>query len=235
MRWGLLVWLLPAVAVAGGAGNEGEKLYRDMEKQVVNAKTVHVAFATKLMKGDKEFGHFKGVVNLDEGNKAHVKLKGHVEEKEFAMELVSDGKKLKITMPPPGKDQEQPLPKDFGVLVRTGLSRAGPVASLLFSRAQVPGEEQGPDRFPVSDFKLGANAKVEGREARVIEYKVSPKGGDTATVNLWLDAKTHLPLKRELRAEKGGESFRVIETYSEFRLGQKGGELEPKKPSTGAK
>ena len=34
-------------------------------------------------------------------------------------------------------------------------------------------------------------------------------------------ATTHLPLKRELRDEK--EGFRVIETYSEFKLGQKGG------------
>jgi hypothetical protein len=233
MRWGLLVWLLPAVAVAGGAGNEGEKLYRDLEKRVVKAKAVRVAFASKMMKGDKEFGHFKGVVDLDEGNKGRVELKGQGDGKEFAMEAVSDGKKLKVTMTPPGKEQEQPLPKDFGVLVRTSLSRAGPVASLLFARPMVPGEDPGPDQFPVSDFKLGANAKVAGREARVIEYKVSPKGGDTVSVKLWLDAKTHLPLKRDLSAEKGGESFRIVETYSEFKLGSKGAGLEPLKPSTG--
>ena len=100
-----------------------------------------------------------------------------------------------------------------------------------------PGKEE-PDLdklIRVSDFKLGANAKIEGREARVIEYKVAIKDGDTVSAKLWLDAKTHLPLKRELAAEKEGGNVRIVETYSEFKFGQKGGELEPKKPSISGK
>jgi hypothetical protein len=106
----------------------------------------------------------------------------------------------------------------------------------MFAHPRVQGEEP-PDvekLLRVSDFKRGANAKVEGREAHVIEYKVSTAGEDKAFVKLWLDARTHLPLKRELRAATG-DAFRVVETYSEFKLGPKGAGLEPVKPALSGK
>ena len=225
MRWALVILLLPAFPVAGGEGHEGEKLYRDLEKQVGQAKVVRVAFASKLLKGGKEAGHFKGVVDLGEGDRARVAVKGEAEGKAFTLEMTSDGKQLKVVATPPGGEKEEPLPKHFGALVRTGLSRVGSTAALLlgFSREGGGGQEE-PDldkRFRVSDFRLGANAKVEGREARVIAYKVTPTGrADPVLLKLWLDAKTRLPLKRELSDEKRG--FRIIETYSEFTVGAKG-------------
>jgi hypothetical protein len=233
----MLVLLLPAFAVAGGEGNEGEKRYRDLEKRVAMTKTVHVAFASKIMKGDKEAGHLKGVVDLEGWDKASVDVKGEMDGKGFTLKVTSDGKKLKIVATPPGGEKEEPPPKNFGAMVRTALARVGPTGALLMGLPTSPGKEE-PDLgklIQVSDFKLGANAKVEGREARVIEYKVTLPGADKVSAKLWLDAKTHLPLKRELSAEKGGESFRLIETYSEFKLGQKGAELVPLKPSTGEK
>ena len=236
MRRGLLVLLLPALAVAGGEGNEGEKLYRGLEKRVGMTKMVHVAFASKLMKGDKEAGHFKGVVDLEGWDKSSVKVKGEVQGKAITLEMTADGKKLKVVATPPGGEKEEPLPKNFGAMVRTALSRVGPTAGLLISHPKAEGKDE-PDFdkvLRISDFKLGPNAKVEGREARTIEYKVTPAGRpEPVTLELWLDAKTHLPLKRELSDEKNG--VRIVETYSEFKLGQKGGELEPLKPSTGAK
>jgi hypothetical protein len=237
MRWGLLVLLLPALAVAGGEGNEGEKLYRGLEKAVGQAKTVRVAFTSKIMKGDKEAGHFKGVVDLGEGDKASVEVKSEKEGKDFTLKVTSDGKMLKVVTTPPAGDKEEPLPKNFGKMVRSAISRVGPTGAMLMAHPKGPGQED-PDlekALRVSDFKLGENARVEGREARVIAYKVSFMGEERMAVKLWLDARTRLPLKRELTPEKEGENVRIVETYSEFKLGQKGKELVPLKPSTGTK
>jgi hypothetical protein len=232
MRWVLLVLLLPALAVAGGEGNEGEKRYRDLEKRVGMTKMVHVAFASKILKGDKEAGHFKGVVDLEDWDKASVKVKGEVEGKAITLEMTADGKKLKVVATPPGGEKEEPLPRNFGAMVRTGVSRVGPTAGLLRGYPRIEGKEE-PDLdklLRVSDFKLGANAKVEGREARVIEYKVTLTGTEKVSAKLWLDAKTHLPLKRELSADTEGGTVRIVETYSEFTLGRKGQAKAPPPP-----
>jgi outer membrane lipoprotein-sorting protein len=232
MRFALLALLLPASVIAGGAGNEGEKLYRDLEKTVGQAKMVRVAFASKLLKGGKEAGHFKGVVDLGEGDMARIEVKGEVEGKKITLEMTSDGKKMKVVATPPGKEKEEPLPRNFGAMVRTGLSRVGPTAGLLLGHPRIEGKED-PDidkLLRVSDFKLGENAKVEGREARVIEYKVTLRGTEKASAKLWLDAKTHLPLKRELSADTEGGTVQIVESYSEFTLGRKGQAKAPPPP-----
>src|SRR5262249_5428799 len=157
---------------------------------------------------------------------------------DLTLEMTSDGKKLKAVATPPGKETEEPLPENYGATVRTGLGRVGPTAGLLLAHPNLQGkEEKDLDKLlRPSDFKVGANVKVEGRDARVIEYKVTPTGAGPMTLKLWLDAQTRLPLKRELRDEK--EGFRIVETYSEFKLGAASGTKSSKAeptPKTGEK
>jgi len=228
----------PAFAVAGGEGNEAENMYRDLEKRVTQAKTVRVAFEGRLMNGAKEAGHLKGVITLGEENRARLEFKGQVNEKDLTLEMTSDGKKLKAVATPPGKETEEPLPENYGATVRTGLARVGPTAGLLLAHPNLQGkEEKDLDKLlRPSDFKVGANVKVAGRDARVLEYQVTPTGAGPMTLKLWLDAKTRLPLKRELRDEK--EGFRIVETYSEFKLGAASGTKSSKAeptPKTGEK
>src|SRR5207302_1425640 len=54
MRFALLAVLLPTVAVAG-EGNEAEKLFRQMEKQIASAKSLRLASAIdfKSSRGDR--------------------------------------------------------------------------------------------------------------------------------------------------------------------------------------
>jgi RNA polymerase sigma factor (sigma-70 family) len=228
----------PAFAVAGGEGNEAENMYRDLEKRVTQAKTVRVAFEGRLMNGAKGAGHMKGVITLGEENRARMEFKGQVNEKDLSLEMTSDGKKLKAVATPPGEETEEPLPENYGAIVRTGLVRVGPTAGLLLAHLSLRGKvEKDLDKLlRPSDFKLGANVKAEGRDARVLEYKVTPTGAGPVTLKLWLDAKTRLPLKRELGDEKKG--FRIVETYSEFKLsaasGTKSSEAEPT-PKAGEK
>src|SRR5258707_34072 len=74
------------------------------------------------------------------------------------------------------------------------------------------------DEFKVSAFKALPAEKVNGRDAVVIEYKVTVPQNQTAIATVWVDAATHLPLKRTLRMEMGGAPVTVTETYSAFRL-----------------
>src|SRR6185437_8580830 len=131
--------------------------------------------------------------DLGERNKGTVDLKGQMMGKDVAMKMVSDGEKMKLYVNPPGKEMEQPLPKKFGAMVRTGLCRVGLAASLFLGvRVGPPGTEQEePDiekQLRVSDFKLGKNAKVGGRAARVVEYRVSLGEKATAAAKVWIDA-----------------------------------------------
>ncbi len=221
MRWVLLVVLAPAIAVAGGDGNEAEKLYRSLEKRVARAKTLRVAFASKAMKGDKEAGHLKGLVDLTEGNKGRIEGEGSSGGKDLTVKIVSDGTRMKVFADPPGTEQEQPLPKNFTQVVRTALSRVGLTAGFFLISRLAAGKEDELDRdqqLQLSEFKLAGNARLGRREARVIEYKVSFQGNNKVSMKLWLDARTNLPLKRELIAEKN--RIRISETYSEFKLGE---------------
>jgi outer membrane lipoprotein-sorting protein len=231
MRWVLLVLLPPALAVAGGEGNEAEKLFRDLEERVGKAKVVRIAFASKIMKDGKESGHFKGSVILEEGAKARIEVQGSVDGKDVSLRMVSDGKKMKVFASPVGKEVEEPLPKHFGTMARNAMSRVGPTAALLLVHPRVQGKDE-PDLaklLGVSDFKLGERTKVEGRDVRVVEYRVNLMD-EKVFVKLWLDAKTHLPLKRREGSDKKGEGVQIFETYSEFKLGSKGKGQAPAPP-----
>ncbi len=64
-----------------------------------------------------------------------------------------------------------------------------------------------------TDFKAAEGEKVGGRDAKVLRYKLGTLG-----VILWLDARTHLPLKRHILSEK---RVVITETYKEFTLDPK--------------
>src|SRR5262249_28203802 len=238
MRYALLALLVPSVAAAGER-NEAEKLFRDLEKKVAKAKTVRVAFAAQVTLGKEGEGDVKGLVALAEGNKGRVELKGRMFGKEESALIVADGKTLTESEQPSGKKKERPVPRNFGVMLRKATA-LGPGTSLLIvfltrsggPRTEEdkgkPGKEAEPwpldelNRLQLSDFKLGKDTKVGGRAARVLQYSMSVPGGKIKLpTKLWLDARTHLPVKRELNWKEGEKGLRIVETYSEFQLDAK--------------
>ena len=70
------------------------------------------------------------------------------------------------------------------------------------------------ERVDAWDFKAGAGAKVGGRDARVVHYKVGLKGEYSQQATLWIDARTLLPLKYVV----GDRTNQVTGTYHEFIL-----------------
>jgi outer membrane lipoprotein-sorting protein len=219
MRFALLAVLVPAFAVQG---NDAEKLFRDMEKKIAEAKSLRVASDIDV-KDKREGGTLKSSLALAPGNKVRMTMKGKGGGKEVEIEVVSDGNKLHAHMTPPGDSKQQKVPKNLHILMSKMISRTGHLGGALIIRGSgrpgAPQEATDPEKlFGVKDFTMGAAAKVNGRDAKVLHYQIDIGGKDSAKVTLWVDAKTLLPLKRLIVPEAKAEDVQVTETYTELQL-----------------
>jgi outer membrane lipoprotein-sorting protein len=233
---------LPGCKILPSLVNEAEKLFRAMETKIKAASAVQITADIELraIKGREEESKLKGGVSRAKGsflwtndNKARLKISGEY----VGRELVSNGKQLKLWGEGRAAEAKaMPTPKHLHSLVRAVVSRTGVTAgSLIITFAPGPqftpvflASEEGakedfdPDNFKMSvwDFKAGAATRVGGRDAKVISYKLGPKGDNFSTpVTLWIDAKTLLPLKSVVVI--GTENMHITEVYTEFNLDPK--------------
>jgi outer membrane lipoprotein-sorting protein len=219
MRCALSLALLALAAWPVAAqDNEAEKLYREMEKKVRAAKTLHVRFDLNITDALGKTGTVKGTLTLGEGDKYRVDLDGKIFGQTVKGTEVSDGTRVKVSgNAKPSKDDEKP-PAGVGAYYRAALPHEGFFMSSLNSNRRA---DRPPDAFHPADFKLAGTEKIAGRDTQIIQYTVTFKGGkDPLPMKLWLDAKTHLPVKL---AVTGGKSdvTDVTETYREFTVDPK--------------
>jgi hypothetical protein len=223
MRYVLLTVLAPVFAVQG---NDAEKLFREMERKIDAAKSLRVASLIYVMdnRGGGKLNPKRSTLALAPGNKVRMTMKGKGGGKEMEMEVVSDGKKLALHIIPPGQDKQEAALKNLHALMGKMMSRTGSLGA--FSLLRDPPNAREPDKLvTVSDFKAGADGKVNGRDAKMLEYRVKVAGKQPAKVTLWLDAKTLLPIKRLVVPEMDRENARIWETYIEFTIDPR---LDPK-------
>jgi outer membrane lipoprotein-sorting protein len=202
---------------------KAEDLFRKMEKQIVDAESLRVTFEITLSKDGKEAGKFQGALALAKGDKVRVDLKGReVGEKESELTLVSDGKRMLAIRGVDRKPEENPTADKLGASASALLSKAGLGGGLEVVIRQFRGREgMSLENLKASGFKLGQDGAVGGKPAHVVEYQLSHEGKDPASVRVWLDAMTGLPLKREITAGDGGRMMRFEELYTELTLGAK--------------
>jgi outer membrane lipoprotein-sorting protein len=214
-----------------------------MEKKIKAAHAVQVAVDIELraIKGREDESRLKGKVSRANGfllwtkdNKSRMKISGEY----VGMELVSNGKQLKLWGEEQSMDEVKAMPATslLRSLLGTLASRVGVTAgSMIITFAPgpqfipvfltgEPGEAIDFDpeklRWGVGDFKAGAAEKVGGRDARVISYIFGPKDEKvTDRFTLWLDAQTLLPLKRVIVLNS--RNMHITENYSEFRFDPK--------------
>jgi outer membrane lipoprotein-sorting protein len=226
----LAVVLVPA---AWAQDNEAEKLFCEMEKKLRGAKTLEVVFTYQL-----EGKTTKGSLLLTNDNKARLQVSGRFSfgaRRDASIELVSDGKKLKlkgarVVGGPTGKagfelggQMEWETPKAFHAWHAAEVSRVG-MEPMVLALPYTLGAEIDPDgeetRMAVSDFKAGTVEKVRERQATVVHYRCGKGGNDDPKVTLWIDAETGLPLKRVYIAHPESEkiaSSRITTTSSLMR------------------
>jgi RNA polymerase sigma factor (sigma-70 family) len=216
----------PPAPPAGPQRGEAEKLFRKMDKQLSEAKTLRIA-AEGSAEGIEDLRgglKYKGTVFLAQGNKARFEMEGEIEGKKQKMVLVSDGTRMVNDIEEFGK-RPRDTPKDLFEVTVGFFKHGGPVAGYVLASAGPDGNATYAKLTP-SAFKLGQKEKVGRRQAQVIEYLLSledaPKGGEKVTLSetLWLDTETNLPLRRVFTGKLEVE-FTYTEQYSEFAVNPK--------------
>jgi len=234
MRIAIFISLLGSLlgdryCAAGSDKGEGKKLFRQMEARLAKVKTIQCNFAVilKACRG----GSGKGSFLLAPGNKSRLKLVSTGETPGNTVVMVSDGKKCALIVAGLSGRTED-VPRWLNQAFKTGFARAGPMMLRLVPLADEGKDFKPNDAFLVTDFKLGEKGRIGRRQAQLIEYTLVTNGlearrGKTRfTVNLWMDTKTHLPLKRVVVPKERGLEFVLVETYGELMLE---GKIDPKK------
>jgi hypothetical protein len=189
----LTIGLLAAALVlaAGAQDNDGEKLFRDMEKKIKGAKAFEVVFTYEL-EGKKT----KGSLLLTSDNQARLKVSGPFSfgiKRSGSFELVSDAKKFKLKGAKLvrwsngqagfelGGQTEGETPKAFHAWYAATASRVG-MALMVLGLPYTLGAESDPDgegaRMKVYNFKVGDAEQVGEREAKTVHYRCG-KGATT--------------------------------------------------------
>jgi outer membrane lipoprotein-sorting protein len=216
--------LLIILSVVAEPNNEAERLFRQMQQALSQARTLDCVFEVKAEVGNGN--DFRGRLLLAEGNRMHLQMEGQRKGALTKMAVISDGTKLVAETG--GARKELPnVPKSLNQEIVTVMTQAG--GRMLARGVIVPEAPEGQeakgkrfaDRLRASGFKLGRKEKLNERDAQVIEYKLQLEGeDDSPAAALWLDTQTNLPIKRTFTDTKSGKLV-YTETYPKITLGRK--------------
>ncbi len=194
--------------------NPAEELFKQMEAKLAGANSIQLKFEGEMKpQGIK----LTGTLVLGEANQARCDMEGRVGEEKQSMAIVSDGKMAQLIASEGAKNRPFEVPETLGRLMRLCVARAGCMGAIDASQREDKAKADPETAFAASDFKLGAKEKVGEREAQAVEYKLTRKGEKDSAAIVWIDAETHLPLKRALKM--GTKS--LVETYTDFKLDEK--------------
>jgi RNA polymerase sigma factor (sigma-70 family) len=224
-----------ASALVAGEGKGGdavqeigaEMLYLAMEKKVRGAKSLQVAVDSEV--DSKDFkGTVKTTIYATQPNKSRLEIDFTIDGKADKLLFLTDGKARYTKQGDKGTlDPDPKKAAAEGKLVPGIVARMGVSAAMIMARSAKQGEEKEVDLdkdVPVTDFKLGAKEMVGKSMAQVVSYQLD-FDGISAKMSLWIDTNTHLPLKRVVTVDEGGQMIRITETYSTFTIDAK---LDPK-------
>jgi hypothetical protein len=229
-----------AVAALSGAaptdpGDRAKQLFEAMERNVATGKSVQCNFEVKADlsegRGPAETLNLDGSLVVADGNRVRVEIRERTAGRPPFHLVVSDGRRWwwhdkgsppHLVNKPPAAN----MSSDY----RVSFARAG---VLLPTMPLPPVEAAGPaDRFSITEFRLGSEKRVGGREARRVDYNLfvkgqtQPNGGPMPfPVQLWLDAETSLPVKRVVTQKLVDGSGKAIagmvitETYQKAASG----------------
>jgi outer membrane lipoprotein-sorting protein len=216
------MWLSLATLLLGVAPgqDEAQELFKRMEQQILKCKTLdaQMEFAVTDFPADKGV---KGRLLVARGNRMRWEIDMTVAGMPRKVTTVSDGDRMR-TIGAVARQNDQ-VPRHMAEIALSSVTRGG-VWMTMYAvlENQDPAKEYkdfDPDKsFAVSNFELGTKEMMAGKEAQVLEYKATIAGQPFA-VTVWIDTRTHLPLKRVL---KGGPNLVLVtETYTKVVLDKK--------------
>jgi len=203
--------LITAALLVPQEKNEAEELFKKMEEKIEKAKSVQVK-----LRGTVDDMELSGALWLDEGGKVRIDLEGKSSRGSMTAAAISDGKKARLDSSDRPAPRRFDVPETFDRLIRTSAARAGFVSSFEFFEGGERVKADPETAFVAKAFKLGVKEIVGDRDCQAVDYMVSRRGKD-ASVTVWIDTGTFLPLKRVLKAD----TKTLTETYAAFKLDEK--------------
>lgn len=178
-----------------------------MRNALDKAKTLKIGFTAEL-DAKKGKGDVKGTILLGQDEKVRMELDMTFNGKSQGIITVADGKTMR-TRQPSGDIKSQPARKNMRMNIVTMLERVGIAYPLLSLRSS---DEKDPDLK--KELTL-SNAKFKENEKNIYKctYTLATKDAKF-DVELWLDGKSNLPIRRVLRAEKEDQTVTITETYT---------------------
>lgn len=200
----------------------GEELFASMEKHIKQAKTQQVKFTIESKEPIAGALTMKGTLVVGQDGKARLVFEGSSSGQPSKVTLVSDGTTSHLRSEHPAKTVEKSFatPMNLDKFLRAKMTGAGlqmaingAFIGLLDGNRELASQEK------ASGFKFVGREKLGGTEALVITFQLEAPQGQEGNCKVWLDPKTHLPLKRVMQARKNGEvTLENTESYSEWNV-----------------
>lgn len=205
----LLLVILPALVAQDG--NEAEKLFRKMEMKITQAKSLELVFDLTMDGRDKLT--VKGKFLLASGNKARMELDVDSPREKNMMIIIGDGAAVQM-VEGDKKGFPETTSDHLSQVIRDSLARS----SLMAGMEGI--DKKRSLKLTTADFQLGAKEAVNGHMAQIVTYKLINENAKDRTINVqvWIDVKTSLPLRRVLTIERGERKESITENYTTLTL-----------------
>jgi outer membrane lipoprotein-sorting protein len=210
------VLVLAAALLLPQEKNEAEELFKKMEAKFVQAASVSSKSKGAMEQGDLTLDLEMEICRAD-ANRGRASFTMKQGEKTVSSQAVSDGKTTRVAPTDKGPAQTFATHEKLGDVLSKALARGG-VMMAVGSLSNTRDPKADPETlFQAKEFNLGAKEKVQDRETQAVEYKLAAMSETDISVTVWIDLKTHLPVKRTIKSKRGS----VQETYSDIRLDEK--------------
>ncbi|HEV3449191.1 MAG TPA: hypothetical protein VG099_31430 [Gemmataceae bacterium] len=224
--------LLLTGAMQDADSAKAEKLFQTMATKLTGAKTLQCSFAIAIETGTGK-ASVTGTLAFAEENKHRFQADGVFFGNKMRIETISDGMKMKWTMAAAGQAPQSStgdVPPKTNEFLREGMARGGIFIGVFPkttkkdqpepSDACLEQNRKADEIYQISDFKLGGQEKLDQRESRKIDYRLTVDKNEQIAVTVWLDADNNLPLKRQLVMGKGKSQVQIVETCTNYRMNE---------------
>lgn len=178
-----------------------------LARALKSAKAVRVRFAGVIKGDDPKTGEAKGELIVAVDNRLRLDMTVDIDGKKEAVLIICDGKQQQVTVAGERPRTEKIDPKLVDN-VHVALRKCGVFFVWLLPFGESPDLDK---VLPLSAARFGEIDRKGKTEVYRCQFKLTIMD-QPFDVELWLDNKTNLPLKREIKSSKDGKALVLHET-----------------------
>lgn len=219
------------------ARSEGEKLLLEMERKLLEAKSLRIDF--EIFAQREPMSPIKGGIEIADGNRCRTEVEFVIFDKKTKRVIpqlkfteVSDGTKNRlihlVSFDALGNPAERgnwlpprlEVPQGYNQSLVQNFCRHGMYYVGVATRNNSGKPFEMADAITRKAFKVFPVAKLDGRDAIRVEYQATIGEGNEIKCAVWIDASTKLPLKRAFDSQND-TIITIIEHYRSIELNPK--------------